>query len=173
VSLELDRRELLKGLALLPFAALQLPAAHPNGPVFFKPDEFATLDSLTEMIIPADEHSPGAHEVGVASYIDWSTAQAIEPEAKTSWTKGLKAVNDLCEELFQKSFQSATPEQRTEILNRFAGTKDEPTAEQARFWGQLKDTTAFVYYSSSIGIHQEMNYKGNVILEQFVGYDAT
>jgi len=173
VSVELDRRELLKALALLPFTTLQLPAAHPNRPVFFKADEFSILDILTEMIIPADEHSPGAHEAGVASYIDWLTAQEIDPDAKTSWTKGLKAVNDLSEELFQKSFSSVSAEQRTEILNRFAGTKDQPTAEQAQFWGQLKDTTAFLYYSSSIGIHEEMNYKGNVILEQFVGYDAT
>jgi len=36
--------------------------------------------------------------------------------------------------------------------------------------GQLKQTTAFAYYSSSIGIHKEMEYKGNVFLNQFVGY---
>jgi gluconate 2-dehydrogenase subunit 3-like protein len=41
------------------------------------------------------------------------------------------------------------------------------------FFTQLKQTTAFAYYSSSIGIHQEMNYKGNVLLTEFQGYDAT
>jgi hypothetical protein len=46
------------------------------------------------------------------------------------------------------------------------------TPEQ-KFWGQLKQSTAFAYYSSKIGIHQDMNYKGNVYLKEFVGYDAT
>jgi hypothetical protein len=28
----------------------------------------------------------------------------------------------------------------------------------------------FAYYTTSIGIHQEINYKGNVLLDKFVGY---
>lgn len=42
-----------------------------------------------------------------------------------------------------------------------------------KFFTQLKQTTAAAYYSSKIGIHQDINYLGNVYLKQFVGYDAT
>jgi hypothetical protein len=37
------------------------------------------------------------------------------------------------------------------------------------FFGQLKQTTAFAYYSSAIGIHKEIEYKGNTILQEFAG----
>ena len=167
------RRDVLKAMTVLTFAGLQLPAAEPDAPVFFNKEEFATLDILTEMIIPADEHSPGAHGAGVATYIDWSTARAVEPDAKSSWTKGLASVDAMSKELFRTSFRQASEPQRTEVLNGFADLKGDRSSEQAQFWRQLKDTTAFVYYSSSIGIHKEMNYKGNVLLEEFVGYDAS
>ncbi len=65
-----------------------------------------------------------------------------------------------------KSFLASNPGQQTKLLERME-------AEKQPFFGQLKETTIFAYYSSSVGIHQDINYKGNVILEQFVGYDAT
>jgi hypothetical protein len=171
--MELNRRDLFKSASALAFTSLQLPAYEPNAPLFFDKAEFSMLDTLTELIIPTDDHSPGAHAAGVASYIDWTVAHAIEPEAKSSWTKGLRMVNELSRELFNAPFVNAKPEQQNELLSRLCGQKGNPTKAQDRFWEQLKDTTAFVYYSSSIGIHQEMNYKGNVILQEFVGFDAT
>jgi hypothetical protein len=73
----------------------------------------------------------------------------------------------------QAPFSDATSEQRIAVLKSMATNEKNPTTEPERFWGQLKETTAFAYYTSSIGIHQDINYKGNVILEQFVGYEAT
>ncbi len=166
-----SRRDLFKTLAVVGFATLQLPAAEPDKPVFFNQHEFATLDRLTDLIIPTDEHSPGAHAAGVAKYIDWITAREIEPDAKSSWTQGLASVDALSSKLFQKLFVQASKEQQIEVMNHLCGNKG-ATADQERFWGQLRETTTFVYYTSSIGIHQDMQYLGNVILEQFQGYDA-
>jgi hypothetical protein len=173
MEIEPSRRDVFKVATAVAFTALQLPAYEPNGPLFFDKTEFRMLDTLTELIIPTDDHSPGAHAAGVASYIDWNVAHAVEPEAKSSWTKGLALINDLSRELFNATFLKCTPEQQNKVLSRLCGMTGKPTEEQNRFWGQLKDTTAFVYYSSSIGIHEDMNYKGNVILQEFVGYDAT
>ena len=39
-------------------------------PQFFTPAEYATLERLTEMIIPSDD-TPGAKEAGVAEFIDF------------------------------------------------------------------------------------------------------
>jgi hypothetical protein len=36
----------------------------------------------------------------------------------------------------------------------------------------LKQGTLHGYYTSSIGIHQEMDYKGNTLLQEFVGYEV-
>jgi hypothetical protein len=41
------------------------------------------------------------------------------------------------------------------------------------FFRELKSRTARAYYTSEIGIKTEMEYKGNVSLKEFVGYDAT
>jgi hypothetical protein len=166
VDTALNRRDLLKAVGALAFTTLQLPAAEPNAPLFFTKDEFAALDTLTELLIPTDEHSPGAHSAGVAVFIDRQVAEAFLPEDKTSWRNGLASVNRLAQTMHSKSFLASNPRQQTALLERMQ-------AEKQPFFGQLKETTIFAYYSSSIGIHQEMNYKGNVILEQFVGYDAT
>ena len=40
-------------------------------------------------------------------------------------------------------------------------------AEKAFKWA--KEQTAFAYYTSRIGIHQEMEFKGNTVLVEFVG----
>jgi hypothetical protein len=37
----------------------------------------------------------------------------------------------------------------------------------------MKFQTARIYYTTSIGIHEDLNYKGNVMLKEFVGIDAS
>jgi hypothetical protein len=58
------------------------------------------------------------------------------------------------------------------ILTKLAKSEKNPRTEAEKFFTQLKQTTAFAYYSSSLGIHQEMGYLGNVILQEFKGYEA-
>jgi len=36
----------------------------------------------------------------------------------------------------------------------------------------LKGRTARAYYTSKVGIHQDLEYKGNVLLPEFVGYEV-
>ena len=52
-----------------------------------------------------------------------------------------------------------------------AAEKD-PKKPEEHFFGQLKGAVAFAYYTSSIGIHQEMEYKGNTVQNEFSGFDA-
>jgi gluconate 2-dehydrogenase gamma chain len=169
----LHRRDLLKLLSVGALTTLQLPAADPTKPLYFTRREFAILDALTEMIIPADEHSPGAHDAGVAAYIDRTVAEAFLPENKTSWRKGLAAMDAFSSEMNGKPFLEANKQHQTELLTKVASAEENPKSEAEKFFTQLKQTTAFAYYSSSIGIHQDMEYKGNVLLDKFVGYDAT
>src|SRR5712692_9203928 len=68
VMADQTRRDLLKitiaGAIAAPLAAAEQP------PKFFTPEEFQMVDQLAELIIPADDHSPGAHDAQVAAYID-------------------------------------------------------------------------------------------------------
>jgi gluconate 2-dehydrogenase subunit 3-like protein len=181
---QMNRRELVELLAGAAIV-LQLPAAQPGAPLFFTKEEFALLDCLTDLIIPTDEHSPGAHAAGVAAFIDRTTAEAFLAKDKQSWRDGLKLVNNLSQKTNGAPFVETRKEQQVALLSKLAqneakdknprrgDNEDEHTTPEQKFWGQLKQTTAFAYYSSSIGIHQDMNYKGNVYLREFVGYDAT
>jgi hypothetical protein len=65
----------------------------------------------------------------------------------------------------------ATQEQRVAVLARMAKNEKSPQTPEERFFVELKSRTADAYYSSKIGIHQEMEYKGNVLLPEFVGYE--
>ena len=178
VKADLNRRDLLKFLSIGAFTApLALAAADPGKPFFFTRDEFALLDALSEMIIPADAHSPGAHAAGVAVFIDKTVAEAFLPEDKTSWQKGLAAVNDISQSMNGKTFLNSTKQQQAAALRKMAGSGYEgkthgeaQKSESEKFYGQLKNTTIFAYYTSSIGIHKETRYKGNCILQEYVGY---
>ncbi len=169
----LNRRDLFKIVTAAAFTTLQLPAAEPNAPLFFTREEFALLDALTDLVIPTDEHSPGAHEAGVAAYIDRTVAEAFLPENKTSWRKGLASIEALSRSTYQSPFLMIGKQQQTALLTKIAAAEEHPQSEAEKFFTQLKQTTAFAYYSSSVGIHQDIDYLGNVPIDKFVGYDVT
>ncbi len=58
------------------------------------------------------------------------------------------------------------------MLSRISRNEKNPQTPEERFFVDLKYTTADGYYSSKIGIHQEMEYKGNVLLPEFVGFEV-
>jgi len=60
----IGRRDLIKITA---GAALASNAPAVARPRFFTPQEFAAVEEVTEMIIPADEKSGGAKAAGVAA----------------------------------------------------------------------------------------------------------
>lgn len=167
----LNRREIFRLFTAAALASpLALAAPEPGAPLFFTKDEFATLDAMTNLMIPTDDHSPGAREAGVPQYIDKMVAEAYLPENKTSWRKGLAAVNETCRSSFSKPFMQLNEDQQVQVLKKISENEKNPQSEPEKFFTQLKETTAFAYYSSEIGIHKEIEYKGNVLLEQFVGY---
>ncbi len=168
----LSRRDVIKILTASA-ATLQLPAAEPGRPLFFTSSEFALLDALTEMLIPEDDHSPGAHEAQVAAFLDRQIAEAILPADRESWRKGLASIDQLSVSKAGKPFVQSSAAQQMALMKQIASAEGKPDTDAEKFFTQLKQTTAFAYYTSSIGIHKETRYKGNVILPKFVGYDAT
>ena len=162
---------------------------------FFTAPEMALLDELVELIIPADAHSGGARAAGVAGYIDGRLAQydpAI-PVLKADmerWKAGLATVDALARATSGKTFLETSPAERTALLERMAKPLTEtevPTEEPEerrqpavekpetvgqRFFVELKSWTARGYYTSKIGIHDEMEYKGNRAIVEFSGVDV-
>jgi hypothetical protein len=178
---ELSRRELLKLSASAAFAVAltgldtraAAESAQSKAPLFFTKEEFALVDELTELIIPADDHSPGARAALVAGYIDFRLSESFEESPKSLWRDGLKLIEKLSQEMHGKSFLASSPEQRIALLTRISINEMKPEKPEELFFRELKSHTAGAYYSSKIGIHTEMEYKGNTYLKEFAGYDAT
>jgi hypothetical protein len=158
--------------ALALAAALALPAAAQGRPLFFSADEFRMVDELAEMIVPADEHSPGARAAQVAAYLDRRLAESLETELRQLWREGLRRIVSLAREMHGRTFLASSPEQRLAVLSRIARHEAEPQELEDRFFAALKQAVARAYYTSRIGIHQEMEYQGNVALKEFVGVEV-
>jgi hypothetical protein len=184
-----SRRELLRiaagaaaASAAVPLAglagtvpAVEAAAASPG--LFFSASELALLDALTEHIIPTDEHSPGAKAAGVAAYIDRRLSE-YDPtipelqETREGWKAGLQTFDTLAREASGKSFLETAPDAQVALLERLAAREKDPQTEGERFFGQLKRWTARGYYTSKIGIHDEMEYKGNTLQTEYAGIDV-
>lgn len=173
---EPTRRELMKMAALAASAAGAAPARpaplSSTPPRFFTPAEFRLVDELTEMVIPADEHSPGARAAQVAAYIDTRLAESFDQEPKQTWRDGLARVEKMSAEMHGARFLETTPEQRLALLVRISENEEKPQTPEQEFFRELKLRTAHAYYTSEIGIQKEMEYKGNRAIAEFSGYDV-
>ena len=149
------------------FAAIQASQAPPQL-AFLTAAQYTTLDALTETIIPADEHSPGARDARVADYIDLLLAESDDPTQR-AWTAGLALLDADSRRRFRVPYAQLTPPQVTELLSPLARKEESPTAPLEQFFKATKDATIRGYYTSEIGIQKELEYKGNRILGEFVG----
>ena len=176
------RREMLAATAATA-AALAAPLAAPEAaqaaeaatvvPKFFTASEFALLEELAELIIPADAQSPGARVAGVATYIDFRLAESLDTDQQAKWHSGLAAVETLSQELHGKAFLQGTPEQRLAVLTKMAAGEKDPKTPAEHFFQQLKGWTVRAYYTSKVGIHADQQYKGNVYQRgEYAGFDA-
>lgn len=116
---------------------------------FFAPEEFAVVEELCEMIIPADEKSAGAKAARVADYIDSTLAEAFEPAEREDFRAGLKPYLD------------APANQRLALLTSASLAEKSPGTAAELFFRLLKEHTIRGYYTSRIGIHDDLDYQGN------------
>ncbi|HLY60962.1 MAG TPA: gluconate 2-dehydrogenase subunit 3 family protein [Terriglobia bacterium] len=137
-------------------------------PKFFRADQMETISSLAEMIIPADDHSPGARAARVHEFIDTIAAES-SPARKDSWINGLAAVDKMAIQRYKKKFAACDPIQQRELLITISAHEDQPTTPEEHFFATLKNATIEGYYTSAIGIHQELEYQGNTALGEFEG----
>jgi hypothetical protein len=180
---DLSRRSALKAIAagigaaaVIPLVPAEVAEAaraavrQGGGPKFFTPAQHRAVDALSEAIIPADDRSPGAREAKVADYIDFILNESSEEEKK-AWTDGLQALDEASSGQFGKPFAELDAEQQTTLLTEASKAEFNPTTPLERFFREAKGRTIHGYYTSEIGIHQELKYKGNQFLAEFVGCD--
>lgn len=155
---------------LLAFARIQETNAPPN-PKALSGSQFHTLESFAEMIIPADDRSPGAKAARVADYIDLALSES-EPDHVLQWIGGLAALDAEAVARFKAPFVTLTAAQADAILHDISRSERDPRTPLEQFFVACKDATIRGYYTSEIGIQQELRYKGNKFLRDFVGCET-
>jgi len=139
-----------------------------EGARFFNPQEMETIAAISDLIIPSDEHSPGAKATGISGFIDLMVSESSN-EIKALWRNGLAAIERMSQQKFSTAFNSAGTEQQISLLKAVSKNERKPKTIEERFFIAIKGMTVDGYYTSAIGIHQELQYKGNAYLKEFVG----
>jgi len=178
VSDDLTRRDVIRlGAAATVAASVNVEeviAGQAGAPrTFFTRAELALVDELSEMIVPTDEHSPGARAAKVAAYIDLRLAEAFDEADRTRWREGLRLVEQLSRQATGHPFLESSPAERLALLQRMAEHEKQPETPDARFFVELKSRVVQAYYTSEIGIRQELEYRGNVYQAEFSGVDVS
>jgi len=107
------------------------------------------------MILPASD-TPGAREVGVHAMIDEDLAKSSDPLG--TLRKGLAALR-------AEGFADMDMPERVAVLTGFEGG----SGENKDFFETVKGLTIDAYYSTEIGLVQELGYQGNTYLDEFPG----
>ena len=189
INLKQDRRQWLKtsatvlGASLLPLPAVAAeasqakttpqtkPAADESAARFFTPAQHTLVEELSETIIPADSHSGGAKAAKVVDYIEQELRESTDDNRKATWREGLRLVDLMSQHYHGKSFVDSSSEERIAVLTVLSDNDQMTDLPEVRFFRELKHLTVRGYYTSKIGIHDELEYKGNRILLEFVGCD--
>jgi hypothetical protein len=147
-------------------AMAQAPAFTPKA---LTPPQLETVATLCELIIPTTD-TPGARTALVDRFIDNILANA-RPADKERFLTGLAWMDTRSAALNGgKTFTQATPEQQTALLTRLAGEKAEADDQPGvPFFTAIKGMTIAGYYSTKIGLEQELGDKGELFSATFVG----
>ena len=149
------------------FAAMQRTGARPALKALTAP-QYATLEVLVDAIIPTDERSPGARQARVADYIDLLLSET-DAETRQQWVDGLAAVDTEATTRAGAAVVKLSAPQLEGLLTEISRNERQPQTAAERFFVMTKRATIQGYYSSEIGIHKDLRYKGNQFLPEFHG----
>lgn len=180
----MHRRKALKSISLVVSAAASVPALsglsseallaqgksiheHVSGKVesspnaglkVFNPHQNRTVVVLTELIIPQTT-TPGAKAARVNEFIDTFLSSA-NLSKRQEFLEGLQWIDMRSQQLFRTLFVKATGQQQTELLTRLSVTNSTETTSGQNFFKLIKSLTVFGYYTSQIGIEEELKFEG-------------
>ena len=180
----MHRRKALKNMSLVVGAAASVPALsglsaeallaqgksiheHVSGKVessptaglkVFTPQQNRTVIVLTELIIPQTT-TPGAKAARVNEFIDIFLSSGNSSK-RQEFLEGLQWIDMRSQQLFRTPFVKATAEQQTELLTRLSVPNSTETTSGQNFFKLIKSLTVFGYYTSKIGIEEELKFEG-------------
>jgi gluconate 2-dehydrogenase gamma chain len=149
-------------------AAVHQAAAAAGGkyaPKALSAHEFATVERLTDLIVPADD-KPGALQAAVAPWID--TLLDVNADLKATYANGVAWLDSAVAAGGARDFVSAAPAQQTALLDVIAYRRNR-TPENAAgvdFFVLARRMTCDGFYTSAVGMRDV--YVGNAPQASFV-----
>ncbi|WP_057940239.1 gluconate 2-dehydrogenase subunit 3 family protein [Algoriphagus resistens] len=127
---------------------------------FFTDEERKKLTTLVDVILPKDEESPAASEVGVVDFMEFMMKD--QPDNQTPMRGGLMWLDFEAEEKFAKPFNELSESEVITIVDEVAWPdKAKPEYEGAvRWFNMLRNLTCSGYFSTEAG-WKYIGYVGN------------
>ncbi len=164
-------------------------------PAVFTAHQEATVSAIAEAIIPQTD-TPGARAARVSEFIDAVLADA-EPGTRNRFFNGLSWVDQRARSQYGIDFVDATQAQQAALLtplNRPVATpapgkgekesthvttqplerdraESPPDPTALEFFKSIKSMTITGYYTSEVGMKEELGDDGNVFFEDYLGCD--
>jgi len=128
--------------------------------------------SLSDVIIPADEHSPSASAVGVVDFIDeWVSAPyPQQQEDRGTILNGFAWLDGEARHRSEQPFAKLHEADQRAICDRICNASRAPAdlERPAQFFATYRNLTAAGFYTTLAG-RKDLKYIGNVALTHFDG----
>jgi hypothetical protein len=131
-------------------------------PTYFKSAEYKILTRMVDLILPRTD-TPGAADAGVPLYID--LVAGADPALGQRLRKGLADLDAASRTAAGKRFADTGEAAQTKILEAMVPKR----AAGNDFFETVKAMTLVGYYSSEIGLYEELHFVGNQVLNTFKG----
>jgi gluconate 2-dehydrogenase gamma chain len=152
-------------------AAQSAMAAQAWTPAVFTARQNDAVIALTELIIPATD-TPGAQAALVNRFIDRVLADAPAAQ-REAFLRGLAWVDATSRAAFGQDIAAAGVDRQTALFTRLADEGNHAAADApgVEFFHAIKSMTISGYYSTEIGLRQELGDDGVMMVAEFHGCD--
>lgn len=168
---DIDRRDLLKGIAIVLGAAIspgcqraaQVPLAQRRaGAPRWNVEQRAIAHRCADLIMPATD-TPSALAVGVGEFMDYVTNVWLQPSELKELLAGLDGLQKAARNQFNADFVDLAEVDQVALLTQMESADASANARTAdlldsKVFARLKELTVVGYYATEIGTKQEREY---------------
>ena len=135
-------------------------------PGYFSEQDFDVITRMADLIIPETD-TPGASAAGVPAYID--SVVGANKQLQEVCRTGLVALGERSRVAHARSFVELNETEQVALLTPWSASSDKGQRDGIgeRFFHLIKSLTADGYYTSYSGLVEELQYKGNTVLDRF------
>lgn len=137
-------------------------------PTFFTEAEWRTVRLLADLVVPRDERSGSATDVGVPEFMDF---MMIDKPRSQKWMRdGLAWLDAETRKRYGKIFVACDTAQQTALLDDIAWPKHAPAElkDGVAFFHDFRNLTMTGFWTTRVGI-DDLQYKGNTFVPHWDG----